>query len=158
MCRAGPESLPSSNAHIGDPWPTSVSATGREAAGLPKGSWVSGVAALGPLLLPIGAWGPGVTPLPKVDFGRRVRQSPPVTSRELPDMYPALWRPGLGLRDDRGRKSSRKARKARQNSSALRTILLKTRSFKRDSVLSGKFPIGMVLEFPGMNFGRRMSR
>lgn len=73
-------------------------------------------------------------------------------------MYPALWRPGLGLRDDRGRKSSRKARKARQNSSALRTILLKTRSFKRDSVLSGKFPIGMVLEFPGMNFGRRMSR
>ena len=86
MCRAGLESLPSSNAHIGDPWPASAGATGREAAGLPKGSWVSGVAALGPLLLPIGAWGPGVTPLPKVDFALRVRQSPPVTSREHPDM------------------------------------------------------------------------
>ena len=147
MCRAGLESLPSSNAHIGDPWPASAGATGREAAGLPKGSWVSGVAALGPLLLPIGAWGPGVTPLPKVDFGRRVRQSPPVTSRELPDMYPALWRPGLGLRDDRGRKSSRSAR---QNSSALRRILWRTRSFKRHSVLSDNFPIGLVLsgKFP----------
>ena len=88
MCRAGLESLPSSNAHIGDPWPTSVSATGREAAGLPKGSWVSGVAALGPLLLPIGAWGLGVTP--KVDFPSRLRQSLPVASRQLPDMYPAL--------------------------------------------------------------------
>ena len=43
-------------------------------------------------------------PLPKVEFAWRVRQSPPVTSRERPDMYPALWRPGLGLRDDRGRK------------------------------------------------------
>ena len=73
--------------------------------------------ALRPLLLPIGAWGPGVTQLPKVDFARRVRQSLPVTSRECPDMYPALWRPGLGLRDDRSRKSSRSAR---QNSRALR--------------------------------------
>ena len=83
MCR-GLESLPSSNQHIGDPWPNSAGATGREAAGLPKGSWVSGVAALGPLLL--GAWGPGASPLPKGDFAWRVRQSPPVTSREHPDM------------------------------------------------------------------------
>ena len=105
MYRAGLESLPISNAHIGDPWPTFAGATGREAAGLPKGSWVSGVVALRPLLLPIGAWCPGVPPLPKGDFARRVRQSLPVTNRECPDMYPALWRPGLGLRDDRGRKS-----------------------------------------------------
>ena len=106
MYLAGLESLPISNAHIGDPWPTFAGATGCEAAGLPKGSCVSGVVALRPLLLPIGAWCPGVTPLPKEgDFARRVRQSLPATNRECPDMYPALWRPGLGLRDDRGRKS-----------------------------------------------------
>ena len=161
MCRAEPEPLPSSNAHIGDPWcgsPMSAVATGREATGLPKGSWVSGVAALGPLLLPIGAWGPGVTPLPKVDFGRRVRQSPPVTSREHPDMSGPVAARSRPPRRPRGRKSSRSARQKRQNSRALRRVRWETRSFKRKSVLSGKFPIGMVLEFPGMNFGRRMSR
>ena len=107
--------------------------------GLPKGSWVSGVAALGTLLLPIGAWGPGVTPLSKVDLSWRVRQSPPVTSREHPDMCPALSWPGLGLRDDRGRNSSRSAR---QNSSALRRIL--TISLL-DWFYLIYFPIGLVL-------------
>ena len=76
--------------------------------GLRKGTWVSGVAALGPLLLPIGTWSLGVTP--KVDFPSRFRQLLPVASRQLPDMYPALaarYRP----RDDRGRESFRNALK-----------------------------------------------
>jgi hypothetical protein len=114
VCRAGLESLPM-NAHIGDPWPASAGATGREAMGLPKGSWVSGGAALGPLLLPIGAWGPGVTLLPKVDFALRVRQSPPVISRERPDEPdPRVAARSRPPRPGRGRKSSRSAR---QNSS-----------------------------------------
>ena len=65
--------------------------------------------ALGPLLLPIGSWSLGVAST-DVEFPLRFRQSLPVASRQLPDMYPALAarsRP----RDDRGRESFRNARK-----------------------------------------------
>ena len=64
--------------------------------------------ALGPLFFPIGSWSLGVAST--VDFPLRFRQSLPVASRQLPDMYPALAarsRP----RDDRGRESFRNALK-----------------------------------------------
>ena len=66
------------------------------------------------------------------------RQSPVASTRTCP----ALSWPGLGLRDDRGRKSSRSARSARQNSGALRRIL--TISLL-DWFYLIYFPIGLVL-------------
>ena len=73
------------------------------------------------------------------------RQSPVASTRTCP----ALWRPGLGLRDDSDDHGpSGFSRSALRNSSPLRTVL----------TISLFDFFCLILFFSGMNFGRRMSR